>query len=379
MPFEWNNVGGAPSADEIEVSVFGPGFGECIVIHVGGGRWVVVDSCIDPPDREDRRPVAERYLRALGVSVEGQVEVIVATHWHDDHIRGMGRLVTVCRNAEFACAHAMTKGQFLEYLEVLGVGAVATEGAKVAEFRQVISALRSDGRAVTYANSRRELKAWPPASQSQRRCVLRSLSPSDREFDLFLLRIAELMPQPLKPKKAAPDIEPNLASVVLQLQWEDLSVLLGADMELHSDARRGWTAIVRDADDSVVVPAGLYKVAHHGSANGHHDEVWTRLIARRPICIVAPFNKQPDARKLPTDADIERISALGSLYLTAPPRGGARIKGREAAVVRSLRESGIETRDLRTPIGLVRARRAFTAGSDWRVEVFEPAYQPEPA
>ena len=57
--------------DEIEVSVFGPGKGECIVLHVGSGRWVVVDSCIEPGDSWS---VAERYLRGLGVALESQVD-----------------------------------------------------------------------------------------------------------------------------------------------------------------------------------------------------------------------------------------------------------------------------------------------------------------
>jgi len=34
-----------PEKDEIEVSIFGPGYGECIVIHIGNNEWVVID-CI---------------------------------------------------------------------------------------------------------------------------------------------------------------------------------------------------------------------------------------------------------------------------------------------------------------------------------------------
>jgi len=33
--------------DEIEVSVFGPGYGESILVHLGAGKWVIVDSCRD--------------------------------------------------------------------------------------------------------------------------------------------------------------------------------------------------------------------------------------------------------------------------------------------------------------------------------------------
>lgn len=36
-----------PNSDQIELTLFGPGFGECIAVHFGEGRWIVVDSCID--------------------------------------------------------------------------------------------------------------------------------------------------------------------------------------------------------------------------------------------------------------------------------------------------------------------------------------------
>lgn len=33
-----------PRLDEIEVSLLGPGYGESVVVHMGGGEWMVVDS-----------------------------------------------------------------------------------------------------------------------------------------------------------------------------------------------------------------------------------------------------------------------------------------------------------------------------------------------
>lgn len=44
-----------PKADELEVSVFGPGIGECVVVHAGAGEWMIVDSCVD---RSSGLPVA---------------------------------------------------------------------------------------------------------------------------------------------------------------------------------------------------------------------------------------------------------------------------------------------------------------------------------
>lgn len=37
-----------PALNEVEISVFGPGYGEAIAVHTGNGNWLLVDSCIDP-------------------------------------------------------------------------------------------------------------------------------------------------------------------------------------------------------------------------------------------------------------------------------------------------------------------------------------------
>ena len=33
----------APAAGELEVSLFGPGFGEALALHIGAGKWILVD------------------------------------------------------------------------------------------------------------------------------------------------------------------------------------------------------------------------------------------------------------------------------------------------------------------------------------------------
>jgi hypothetical protein len=48
-----------PVPDELELSVFGRGYGEAICIHLGDGDWILIDSCINPATR---RPAALSYL-----------------------------------------------------------------------------------------------------------------------------------------------------------------------------------------------------------------------------------------------------------------------------------------------------------------------------
>ncbi|MYC69907.1 MAG: hypothetical protein F4X17_04275 [Gemmatimonadetes bacterium] len=77
---------GPPGDDDFEFTVFGPGYGESIVLHVGNGAWVIIDSCVDA----DGRPHALRYLESIGIDPGGRV---LPTH------SDINRILTATRNA----------------------------------------------------------------------------------------------------------------------------------------------------------------------------------------------------------------------------------------------------------------------------------------
>jgi hypothetical protein len=301
------------------------------------------------------------------------VDLIVASHWHADHVRGLGRLVDRCRSASFSCAQAMVGEEFIVFAEEMASASASTDGAKLADFREAIRHLRDRGATIRWAQGNKLLKAWNPsgAIPNVPRCVVTALSPSDLEYTAFIAEVAAARPMPTRPKRAAVAISPNLVSIVLHVQFGDLSVLLGADMEVHHDPLRGWTAAIAAGYEAGLAPAHLLKVPHHGSVTGHHEELWTRLLSPRPVAVVTPFNKLPDARKLPKAADVVRLTDLTSrLYQTAPAiRTTSR--GREAAVERGLRDNNIVLRDAAQPLGMVRCRWRSLTG--WSEEVFPPA------
>ena len=111
MHFEKTEIGNPPSNDEVEISVLGPGYGEAIVVHVGDGKWIVTDSCIFP-NETIAAPI--QYLDALGVAPE-QVEILVCSHWDDDHIRGFSQLVKSYANADVVVGSTFREKDFLTY------------------------------------------------------------------------------------------------------------------------------------------------------------------------------------------------------------------------------------------------------------------------
>ena len=66
-----------PSDREIEVSIFGPGYGECIVVHAGGNEWAIIDACLDKAGH----PAALAYLRQIGVDPAVSVRAVIANDW----------------------------------------------------------------------------------------------------------------------------------------------------------------------------------------------------------------------------------------------------------------------------------------------------------
>ena len=146
-------AGTPPGQREIELTLLGPGYGESIALHVGGGAWILVDSCLD----EHGMPRALRYLESIGLDPARAVALIVATHWHDDHIRGMARLVEACDRAAFCCAGALCREEFLAAVHALEDRHLTVNGSGVREIYRVFTRLREAASKPRFAHADRRI------------------------------------------------------------------------------------------------------------------------------------------------------------------------------------------------------------------------------
>ena len=347
---------GPPNHEEIEVTLLGPGYGESAVVHIGDGAWVIVDSCIN----QDGNPQALEYLERIGVDPAHAVKLIVATHWHDDHIRGMAQIVEVCRSAQFCCSGALGETEFLQAMRGLEGQHFSGSGSGVREIHRVFRQFEDSDGGPKFALADRRL-------YGRDKCEVWTLSPHDKEFLNFLRTIKRLTPKAGETKRRIPSMFPNDIAVALWIRVENVVVLLGSDVE-----RNGWKGILK-SDGRPTDEASLYKIAHHGSAGADAPDVWRHMLEPEPFAVLTPWRRGGHA--LPTQEDVRRIlTETDNAFATARPDNVPRTRNRKhPAVARTLRGSEIRLRGSLPESGGVRLRRPMSAKRQWSAEKFGPA------
>jgi hypothetical protein len=344
-----------PEPDEIEVSVFGPGYGECVAVHSGRNNWFIVDSCIDT---FTRKPAALVYFEKIDVDPSVAVKQLIATHWHDDHIRGFSKLLDVCKSAQLVCSTALNNPEFRELVCCYGTRSML-ESSGIDEFRDVFETLKkrkeTDIGNYTPVFAGQDRRIWESDSEvfgSPAHCEIFSLSPSDSTILASMLGFADLLPRSGDTKRWLPAISPNRAAVVIWLKVAHFSILLGSDLEEHGEPDGGWSIIV-NSHSPQRGKASIFKIPHHGSVTAHHPGVCADMLDANPIAVLTPFLR--GGILLPTKNDTQRItSSTRNAFVTCgiPTRS---IK-RDRTTERTIKEAVKDIRTLFGPSGPVRIR-----------------------
>jgi beta-lactamase superfamily II metal-dependent hydrolase len=357
-----------PAADVFEVSVFGPGKGECIVVHLGGRRWIVVDSCRDQRTKE---VAALEYLRGIGVDLSTEVLAVVVTHAHDDHFDGIADIVEACDSAIVVTSQAVVNRDFLALLEAEHDIAGITDTASYEEFRRIFDIAqkrknRATGmRPFKWATENRVLLTLPDVGSAPAATVT-ALSPSDQAITRALEVLSNNHLHAMGERSRRSKLNPNEASIALWVRAGGVNLLLGADL-LSGPVGCGWRAVLESF--APPEPATLYKAAHHGSSTSHHDGLWSKLLVKNPVILLAPFRHGDVV--VPKDSDIAYILAHTDKAWTTsprPPTPGASFRKQKS----QLGTLAHNPRDPYGKIGHLRARVPH-AGGTWTVDNFAPA------
>lgn len=298
----------APASDELEVSIFGPGFGEALAVHVGQGSWILIDSCWQ--DRIRQVPVSANYLDQLSVAPD-MVRQVVASHWHDDHVKGLSKLIEKYQKASLYYPGFLSGKEGKQFLAAYGGKAYpGVTGTK--ELFQSMIKIKETGRKA-YPTLIKSLifesSAFPLMTQ------VVAYSPTPDAWDKSMAaHLSQLMPGVAPQNVTQPST--NNASIVMHLRFGDDAVLLGSDLE--NDGNLGWKSVLTEEWALARTRASLYKVAHHGSQTACSPEIWEKFLVPQPTAGVTPFVN--GSVRLPKESDIFRIKKFTeNLHITALP------------------------------------------------------------
>jgi hypothetical protein len=365
------NLNRPPSPHELEISIFGPGYGECVVVHLGNNHWFIVDSCIDIYTKE---PAALAYFKRLNIDPSISVKQVIATHWHDDHIRGFAETFSECKSAQLILSTAL---QVPEFHQLVCLGAeTMIDSSGVNELHQVIEIMldrKENGiqhSEPVFAIEGRRI--WHDAIQTLGseivRCEIFSLSPSDSAVLASQREFINLLSDMGRLKTWVQSITPNRAAVVIQLKVGNFSVLLGADLEESGDPRTGWSAVVR-SHSPLDGKASVFKIPHHGSKTAHHAQVWQAMLDGDPIAVVTPCKR--GNVNLPTENDVLRLKSFTTNAFMTSSRKEKRTIDRDHTVEKTIKEAARKMSVIDGSSGHVRIR--FKDSNFATVELFGEA------
>ncbi len=217
------------SADQLSVVVFGPGFGESIVVHAPPGAWLVIDSLID---REGSTNPAIRLLDKH----EAEPSALLLTHPHGDHAAGFDGFLDRWEDAKV--------GYLREH--------VSTSKDRLSEpdFEQSLRSGLAEHAvsAILDVWERFPDRKWDPipgSSFSLGEATVTVLGPSKRA---------------IQRAKNAHKVDPNALSGPLAIEWNGTRIVLGADLPASE-----WQRIVKDLPHIAPGDHHALKVPHHGS------------------------------------------------------------------------------------------------------------------
>ncbi len=353
-----------PTADEIEITLLGRGFGESVVLHLCDGDWVVIDSLLDK-----RRLCAPlEYLQGLGVAPD-HIHTVLATHFHDDHIGGISQLYDAAKSAKLAMSLPKTARELYTYLSANAVGGIGKISSGVDELAKLVQIRKSQGRDC-FRHCQADLTLVRKASAAANvEITLTALSPIPADIDDFLLQLGAAAVDGQGTATRLMAFEPNDISVAAWLAVGNDAVLLGADLETKARADRGWKAVIASTERPKG-QASVYKVAHHGSENGDHPDIWNVLLEPRPISMLSPFNKGVGR---PKRSDVERILAASDEAYTTNRTPFRRYRDGTPVVRTALEADNISIRAGNSEVGRVTLRRKICQDATWRVYLSDGA------
>ncbi|MGL4554347.1 MAG: MBL fold metallo-hydrolase [Gemmataceae bacterium] len=307
-------------AGRLGIHVLGPRFGESIILELPDGGVGVIDSFA--PQRGSH-PVVE-FLGSARPDLK-TLRFFALTHPHADHCLRSAEVIDRWRPDEVWVFDPFPAGDVQWYYDALArhgrtervEAALALPVGTVSE-----SLLQLDHRIrrpITAGSLRFRPMAGGqlPAHFCKRQIRVSFLTPVPERQYAYRAAVAVarriLADGPaLRPADELPDVDHNLTSGAVLVEYGKTRALLMADAE--GERWEEWLA--QRPPLRLRRPVHFVKASHHGSNNGYHQPLYALVGDRATtLGVLTPFNRQ--ARPLPTAAGVAALRPhLGALYCT---------------------------------------------------------------
>lgn len=343
-----------PHENQAEVTLIGAGaYGESIVFHAGNNKWVIIDSCVNP-DQPDK-PLSLEYLKNINVSFD-QISLIVCSHWHNDHIRGISKILEEAQNADFCISRAHDKKKFLSFV---GMDSGKPLNSSTKEFIRCLKILKSRNKVFTSALENTHIHKTEYGN-------LICLSPSDYTTQKFDHEIASLITDYGAPNKRIPYSSPNAKSIVLFSILGHHRAIFGADLEVTNNDNEGWLCVIKNKI-SIDKKSSLFKISHHGSVTGYHTDIWKRLLLNNPVATLTPWKL--GNTNLPQDAMLRKYRDHTDLLFITETVLGNKQKKRDPKAEKLIKQFRPNLQEIKYKLGIIRSRIFMDdENAHWTVE-----------
>lgn len=295
-----------PNPDELVVTVLGGASqGESVVVHIGDGRWVVIDSYTS-----HNKSLPFLYLSSINAPLD-KVELVICSHWHSDHVKGLYQILSQCPKARFYVPSVSKSEHYPEYfagnymdLEFSeeGVNTVLKEFNQCMNYainNEILDYLERDKVLFkeTICGQCIEISAISPSKEMRTRFNKMFASKENERYKEF-------------------GIVPNMccSAIIISIN-NDLHLLLGADLESNRGvddkdyencpsqcekrSLNGWcNSFIESQNHRYVGRYSYVKVAHHSSQTGYCPRLWIEKVTDDVIGTSTVFHAnllpQPD-------------------------------------------------------------------------------------
>ena len=323
IPTSTSGVNKPSSQDRVRITVFGPGFGESIVIYIPQIGWGVIDSC------EYRK--VNPALEYLQKNKAQKISFIVLSHPHLDHYKGLDQLIhSYIGRIDRICYYS---GDGLkEYRSYLAKKAVLNEpGIKtLGRLLRLFEKAQKKGARIVRISERTEIIRKRQVDGHDIEVL--ALSPSAQSVARYVELLYAAIPKNIGDyTRELQKTNYNLLSTALWCQIGKLRFIFGSDLEIGDEDQMGWKGIVTNID-TPELSIDFVKVPHHGSPNAFYQPVWEKFSeGGKIISVITPYNRLseplPNSDILKKIFDYSSVTAVTAKIKTTKPE---RIYNRDA-------------------------------------------------